>query len=155
MPLAASNLVDEAWGAEQPPTPTAPIRVHPLQWAGQDVRAKLAGTREKLAAAKADVLVVTMLDEVAWLLNLRGSDVPFNPVFVAYALVSQQAATLYVADGKLGEEAVAQLKEAGVEVCEYGSCMTDLQQKAASGAALWMDPNKVGGVHRGGGKGGS
>ena len=60
------------------------------------------------AEAKADALLVTALDEVAWLLNLRGSDVPYNPIFVSYALLTADAATLYVAPGKVGGTAPLQ-----------------------------------------------
>lgn len=137
------NLVDVAWGPERPPFPTPPVRVHPLQWAGQDVPSKLASIRAKMEAAKADVLVITMLDEVAWLLNLRGSDVSYNPVFVSYAMVTKEGAAVYLDGGKVGGEAQAQLQQAGVEVKGYGEIIGDLKQKVAGGARLWMDPSKV------------
>lgn len=62
--LADGNLVDAAWGGEQPAPPKTPLRVHPLQWAGADIGTKLAALRPQLATHKADVMCVTMLDEV-------------------------------------------------------------------------------------------
>jgi hypothetical protein len=62
--LADGNLVDSAWGEGRPEPPPAPIRVHPLQWAGQSVAEKLAMLRQRIAGARADALLVTMLEEV-------------------------------------------------------------------------------------------
>lgn len=122
--LADGNLVDAAWGAAQPPLPAAPLRVHPLRWAGQAAAEKIAQARGRAAAAGAGALLVTGLDEVAWLLNLRGSDVDYNPVFVAYALVDADGARLYVDSAKVaaGDGVAAHLEEAGVEV-GAGACV--------------------------------
>jgi Xaa-Pro aminopeptidase len=80
VPLVADgNLVDKVWDAERPPLPSAPLRVHPAEWCGESISDKLTALRGKLAAAGADAGVVTMLDEVAWLTNCRGSDVSYNP----------------------------------------------------------------------------
>ena len=64
-----------------------------------------------LAEARADALLVTALDEVAWLLNLRGGDVPHNPIFVSYALLTRDAATLYVAASKVRHAPLVRLCE--------------------------------------------
>ncbi len=77
--LADGNLVDRAWGSLRPAIPTTPVRVHDVKWAGQEWSAKLEEMRGKMRSSDADVLVVTTLDEVAWLFNLRGSDVDYNP----------------------------------------------------------------------------
>lgn len=80
VPLVADgNLVDKVWGDQRPPLPAAPLRLHPNAWCGESVNDKLTMLRGKLAAAGADAGVVTMLDEVAWLTNCRGSDVSYNP----------------------------------------------------------------------------
>ncbi len=65
-----SNLVDQVWGDARPSPPSAPLRVHDLKYAGVDVATKLASLRKELGGAGATAIVITMLDEVAWLLNL-------------------------------------------------------------------------------------
>jgi Xaa-Pro aminopeptidase len=144
VPLVADgNLVDAVWGAARPPPPTAPVRVHPLTWAGEPVPDKLARLRAAAVAAGAGGVVATALDEVAWLFNLRGGDVEFNPVFRAYAVVTADAATLYVDAARLTPEAAAALAEAGVATAPYGRVAADVAAAAASGVRLWADPTKV------------
>jgi len=79
--------VDLLWGSRRPPVPRHPIAVHPDMYAGETVASKVVRVREAMVEAGCAVLVVTALDQVAWLFNLRGSDIACNPVFFAYALV--------------------------------------------------------------------
>ncbi|KIY93943.1 X-Pro aminopeptidase, partial [Monoraphidium neglectum] len=137
--LADGNLVDAAWGDAQPELPLSPLRVHALQWAGQGVADKLAAMRQKMKAAEAGALLVTGLDEVAWLLNLRGSDVDYNPVFVAYAMVTGEGASLYTDPRKITPEVADHLKEGGVEVRPYDSLVADVSALAAAGTPIAMD----------------
>lgn len=139
----SQNPVDIVWGDDRPAPPAAPLRIHPLAWAGASVSDKLEQVRREMGAAGAGALAVTMLDEVAWLLNLRGSDVPYNPVFVSYVIVTKQGAALYVDANKIGPEVATHLKEAGVEVKPYESAFDDVSDLAAKGTILWMDPTKV------------
>ncbi|PSC69930.1 putative Xaa-Pro aminopeptidase P [Micractinium conductrix] len=137
------NPVDAVWGVERPSPADAPLRVHAMEWAGQSVADKLAGLRQQLAEAGAGALLVTMLDEVAWLFNLRGGDVPYNPVFVSYGVVTAEGATLYVDLAKVTPEAAAHLAEAGVATKEYSALLGDVKAMAAAGTKLWMDPARV------------
>ncbi|RUS34439.1 peptidase M24, structural domain-containing protein [Jimgerdemannia flammicorona] len=98
------NLVDIVWGDEKPVPPKNPVVVHPLKYAGKSHLEKLASLREELARRNAHGVIVSALDEIAWLFNLRGSDVECNPVFFAYAVVTNNKATLYVDDVKLTDE---------------------------------------------------
>ncbi|MFO0749042.1 MAG: aminopeptidase P family N-terminal domain-containing protein [Myxococcota bacterium] len=122
------NLVDLAWTAlgGRPALPKNPITVWPERHAGESVASKLARLREGTAAAGAQHLVLTTLDEIAWAMNIRGTDVSFNPVAIAWAIVSRASATLFIDGGKVGADAQAHLDEAGVRVASY----------AAFGAAL-------------------
>lgn len=138
-----SNPVDAVWGADRPAAPQAPLRVHALQWAGASVAEKLASLRQEMAGAGAGAVAVTMLDEVAWLLNLRGGDVAYNPVFLSYVLVTTDSATLYVDAAKVTEEVAAHLKEGGVEVKPYAAAFDDVRALAAAGNSIWMDPARV------------
>ena len=111
------NLVDNVWGAARPPPPTGPLRVLPLRVAGVSAEAKLAACRASLAASGADALAVAALDEVAWLLNLRGGDVACNPVFLAFMVIEAAGpATLFIDARKLPPEVSTALAAAGVTV---------------------------------------
>ncbi|KAI8470117.1 MAG: hypothetical protein J3K34DRAFT_459008 [Monoraphidium minutum] len=141
--LADGNLVDAAWGAAQPPLPATPMRVHAMEWAGESVASKLAQMRNKMKAAEAGALLATGLDEVAWLLNLRGSDVDYNPVFVSYAMVTADGAALYTDPRKVSAEVAAHLKEGGVEVRPYDALVSDVSALAAAGMPIAMDFARV------------
>jgi Xaa-Pro aminopeptidase len=85
----ATNAIDLAWGVKQPTLPTSAVREHPIEYAGQSVAEKLALLRAQMKKQGACALVVSMLDEIAWLFNIRGGDVECNPVALSYALVTQ------------------------------------------------------------------
>jgi Xaa-Pro aminopeptidase len=138
-----SNPIDATWGADRPAPPKAPIRVHDLRWAGQAVADKLSAMRLGAARYGADALLVTGLDEVAWLLNLRGGDVAYNPVFVSYVLVTPEGATLYVDSDKVSPIVAAHLKEAGVATKAYAAVGADVARLAGSGHKILMDPTRV------------
>jgi Xaa-Pro aminopeptidase len=161
VPLGAAdgNLVDKAWGAEKPPLPSAPLRAHPARWAGSTVAEKLASLRSQMVTVNADGLLVTMLDEVAWLLNARGSDVDYNPVFVAYAVVGRGggrnasgvgsgakplvATAVYVDPSKVPQELRQALEADGVEIRPYEAIEADVRAAAAAGAAWMLDGGKA------------
>ncbi|TFY78231.1 hypothetical protein EWM64_g5781 [Hericium alpestre] len=90
------NLVDKVWGADRPARPTNVVFPLDVKYSGQSHADKLAKLREELHRKNAGAMVVTMLDEVAWLFNLRGSDIAFNPVFFAYAVVTVDKALLFI-----------------------------------------------------------
>lgn len=119
------NLVDLAWGSDRPARQQAPVFVHPQQYAGQTVRSKLTALREDLRKTNSLGLFVTMLDEIAYLFNLRGSDIDFNPVFFSYAIITAASATLYVEKSRFESNVMAHLEESGVEVKPYDSFFPD------------------------------
>ncbi|GAX82461.1 hypothetical protein CEUSTIGMA_g9888.t1 [Chlamydomonas eustigma] len=138
------NPVDQAWGSSRPELPQDAVRVHAMEWAGESVSDKLCRMRTKIQEAQADVLLVTMLDEVAWLYNLRGNDVECNPVFLSYAVVSVEGpAKLYVDAAKITQAVSDHLKSSGVEVVPYDSMMSDVISMVTAGKTLWVDPGKV------------
>lgn len=94
--------------------------VHPLKYAGENVDAKLATIRKAVGTSKPKgvACVANMLDEVAWLFNLRGQDIPYNPVFFGYAIVTKTDATLFVDSSKLSDEVYASLGKS-VQVKPY------------------------------------
>lgn len=98
------NLVDQIWPA-RPPFPSAPVNAHPMSLAGASASEKLAMVRTALADARADAHAISSLDALAWLFNLRGSDIPFNPLFLAHAIITPTGATLFTEVSRLTGDA--------------------------------------------------
>ena len=118
-----SLCVDEdpfaALWTDRPALPLRPVEVQPIEYAGEEMEAKVARLRTALSEAGADAMVVTALDEVAWLTNLRGTDVHCNPVFVAYAMVLPDALHLFIDTGKLTESVKSYLAARSVSLHAY------------------------------------
>ena len=113
---------------DRPALPAAPVEVHPLKYAGRSVGDKLADIRRAMRQKQAEGLLVSALDEIAWTLNMRGTDVHCNPVFVSYLLLTQQSATLYIDREKLTAEAETHLKQNGVDIRPYTAIGADLNR---------------------------
>lgn len=105
------NLVDRVWGKARPPAPSAPIMPHPQKHAGRSAADKIADVQGRLVADGHDAVVLTLPDSIAWLFNIRGSDVAHNPVALAFAVVPAKGKPeLFVSAEKLGREARAHLE---------------------------------------------
>ncbi|GIL92401.1 hypothetical protein Vretimale_6469 [Volvox reticuliferus] len=141
--LSDGNLVAKVWGSQRPPAPSAPLRVHDMEWAGEGVPAKLTRMREQMRAAGAAALLAPSLDEVAWLYNTRGGDVDHNPVSLSYALITADSAALYVDPTKVVPPVAEHLAASGVQVKPYDGLLADVADIAESGGRLWMDPARV------------
>ncbi|KAL8974303.1 MAG: hypothetical protein Q9197_001448 [Variospora fuerteventurae] len=101
-----TNLVDLVWGDERPPRPNEKVSILDIEYAGKKFEEKIEDLRKELDKKKSAGLIVSMLDEIAWLFNLRGKDIPYNPVFFSYAAVTPTTATLYIDDSKLDADVV-------------------------------------------------
>ncbi|KAJ7944332.1 putative Xaa-pro aminopeptidase [Quillaja saponaria] len=119
------NLVDEVW-TDQPPAEINAVVIQPLEFSGRSVADKLNDLREKLVKEKACGIIVTALDEVAWLYNIRGSDVAYSPVVHAFAIVTSSSAFLYVNKQKVSFEVNTYLEKNGIEVREYDAVSSDV-----------------------------
>ncbi len=119
------NLVDIVWGKDQPSRPSEPVKYLPEKFTGKDIKTKLSELRKELDKKALAGFVVSMLDEIAWLFNLRGNDIPYNPVFFSYAIITSDTAILYVDSSKLSEECQRYLAENHVEVKPYDSIFGD------------------------------
>ncbi|KAL2231173.1 probable Xaa-Pro aminopeptidase P [Sesamum indicum] len=137
------NLVDEMWKDSRPKPPNRHIRLHDVKYAGVDVSSKLSSLRSELISAGSSAIVISMLDEIAWLLNLRGSDVPHSPVMYAYLVVEIDGAKLFIDDAKLNPEVNHYLKNAGIELRPYESILSEIESLALKGACLWLDTSSV------------
>lgn len=112
------NPIDAVWD-NQPEAPVAPLRVHPLEYAGVTIDAKREQVVRVVARAGADAAVITATDSVAWLFNLRGGDLPHTPAFLGYAIVTEAASTLFVDERKLTDTVRSHLS--GVTVKGLGA----------------------------------
>lgn len=104
---------------DRPSVPQNPIEIHPLEYAGETAMDKLARIRQALRKKHIDGMLVSALDDIAWTLNLRGTDVHCNPVFVSYLLIASDKVTLFVDEAKLTDAVKTYLKEIGVRTDEY------------------------------------
>ncbi|CAA2960934.1 probable Xaa-Pro aminopeptidase P [Olea europaea subsp. europaea] len=120
----SSNLVDEVWKS-RPPLEINPVIVHPLEFSGRSVQEKLKDLREKLVQEKAHAIIITALDEVAWLYNIRGTDVSYCPVVHAYAIVTLASAFFYVDKRKISSETSSYMLKNGIEVRDYSAVSSD------------------------------
>ncbi|SEN03774.1 Xaa-Pro aminopeptidase [Chryseobacterium taichungense] len=111
-------LLDNVWKDRGTPSKN-PIFVHPIERAGKSVAEKIAAIRQKMESMEATVHVISSLDDVAWTLNLRGSDVQSNPVFLGYIVITKNDAKLFTDLEKLEVEARKQLDEAWVKMMPY------------------------------------
>ncbi|MDN7656071.1 aminopeptidase P family protein [Burkholderia multivorans] len=135
------DLLDAIW-PERPALPADPVFEHVAPQADTTRASKLADVRRAMQAQGAQWHFVSTLDDLAWLFNLRGADVSFNPVFVAHAMIGIDSATLFVADGKVSSALAASLAQDGVEVRPYGDARAALAA-LPDGATLLVDPRRV------------
>lgn len=119
------NLVDIIWGNTRPAKPTEPVKILPQNFAGKEVKVKLEELRKELEKKKSSGFIVSMLDEIAWLFNLRGNDIPYNPVFFSYAAITPTTATLYVNSSKLSSECKTYLTDNGISIRPYHKIFDD------------------------------
>jgi len=134
----SDNLVDAVW-TDRPPMPPDPVLPHDIAFAGESVDSKLERLRAKMASEGCGAHVVTTLDSIAWLCNIRGRDVEYNPVAIAYAVVTDGAATLYVDPAKVTEDLRGHLGES-VSIAGYDAFEQGLAELNAKGAKVWIDP---------------
>lgn len=126
----------ELW-MDRPVIPDNMVSLHPLEYSGESTSSKVSRVRNHLLDCGADGLLVTALDEIAWVLNLRGSDVHCNPVFVSYLLISPENITLYINNVKLPDDVKAYLMSEHIDVQAYESVVEGLRLYA--GKSLLVD----------------
>jgi len=136
-----SNLVDEIWTA-RPKPPSNAVMALATRFAGEAVSAKLARVQKAMKERKVDAHFISALDGVAWLFNLRGSDVPFNPVLIAYALVTSKGATLFVDPRKMSTD-VARSLGRRVELRPYDETAAALRRLGREKRRVWVEDTSV------------
>ena len=126
---------------DRPPVPENPVEIYPLEYAGESAHDKIARIRKALRDCHADGMLMAALDDIAWTLNLRGSDVHCNPVFVSYLVISSSDVTLYINKAKLSPAVQAYLKAEGVAVAPYEDVRRGLKDYFEYN--ILLDPDEV------------
>jgi len=135
------DVLDAVW-PERPGLPPAPVYEHLAPHAPLSRAAKLTQVREAMARSGATQHFVSTVDDIAWLFNLRGSDVSYNPVFLAHALIDLHGATLFVAEGKVPAAVQKALAADGVKLAPYAQAAVALKALTAKDVLL-IDPRRV------------
>jgi Xaa-Pro aminopeptidase len=125
----------------RPVIPLNKVELQPLEYAGEPTQSKLSRIRQALRENHADGILVAALDDIAWTLNLRGTDVHCNPVFVAYLLISSDAVTLYINNVKLTPEVSAYLEKEHITVDDYENVRQGLRDYFEYN--IQLDPNEI------------
>lgn len=113
---------------DRPAIPANPVEIQPMEFAGESVASKISRIRTALRQRHADGMLISALDDIAWTLNLRGTDVHCVPVFVSYLLISSQQVSLYVDSAKINDEVKAYLTENGISLYPYNKVAEGLEQ---------------------------
>ena len=127
--------------ADRPPVPQDPVNIHPLEFAGEDVKSKVTRIRKALRDLHADGMLMSALDDIAWTLNMRGTDVHCNPVFVSYLLISSTSVTLYINKVKVAPDVMAYLHDNGICVDDYENVEKGL--RGYPDYNILIDPNET------------
>lgn len=139
MKLNNVDLISAVW-EDRPTLPINPIVEHRVKYAGYNRKKKWSMIRSEMSKKSADTYLMTALDDIAWAFNLRGSDVDCNPVFLSYAVLGMEKATLFVDDRKLSEELRSKLEKEGVSIKSYSNIKKSCK-KATKKRTMWVDPS--------------
>ncbi len=135
------NLIDLVW-EDKPPLPIEPVLLHSLDYSGESAESKIERLREEMRKENVHFHVVTMLDSIAWLFNIRGRDVPYNPVAISYAIISEEDIELFIEAQKLSSE-VHEYLLGFASVYPYEEFKSHLLAYAKKQDRAWLDPTSV------------
>jgi Xaa-Pro aminopeptidase len=135
------DVLTDIW-ADRPALPTAKLYEHDEQFVSQSAADKLAAVRSGMQEVGTTHHLLSSLDDIAWLTNLRGSDVDYNPVFLSHMLISANEATLFVDKQKVSSGIEKELKDSGITLADYDAVQQALSELTVDDLLL-LDPNKV------------
>ena len=139
--LVSMDLISPLWTENRPAIPTSLLYEYEEKYAGESVKSKLERVRQALKEKHCEALVVSALDEIGWLLNIRGKDVDYTPCLISYVVVEMEKCTIFVAANKLDDAAHAYLTKIGVGVGEYDQVFDYLKDIPVS--SVMYDGGKV------------
>jgi Xaa-Pro aminopeptidase len=138
------NLVDEVWGSDQPPHPKTAVMIHAEEFHGRSVAQNVKEIMEKVEEKKGEAVLIPTLDQIAWLTNLRGQDIDYNPLFFSYAVVYKKNDTyitrLYIDDVKT-KNVIEYLKDNNIEAFPYEQVFEDLSTGEFKDLKFVLDAN--------------
>lgn len=135
------DLTAQIWD-DRPEIPQNPVFLHDIEHAGETRQAKFQRVRQELKKLGVQAQLITTLDEIAWLFNLRGSDIPNNPVAIAYAVISQKEARLFIQPQKLPADVKSTLAADGVQFSEYAA-IYDYWENQPQNRAVLVDAKQT------------
>lgn len=137
----SGDLLNEIW-INRPSLPDSVVYVHELKFACTDRKTKIAAICSELVKLGTDLQIITALDDLAWTFNLRGSDVEFNPVFMAYASISKEETVLFIEDKKLPSELKTKLETEGIQIRAYHQ-LADFLRNLPVSMRILLDPDRT------------
>ncbi|MTK52886.1 aminopeptidase P family protein [Paludibacter sp.] len=114
------DFIKSLW-RDRPALPDAPVMIFSVEYSGKSAKDKIAGIREIMTKKGVDTYLFTALDEIAWIFNIRCSDVDYNPVAIAFGAIDRQKATLFVNPSKISHNVAAMLADEGVDIAPYNA----------------------------------
>ncbi|MGN2370282.1 aminopeptidase P family protein [Clostridium cagae] len=135
------ELIGEIWN-DKPELPKEKAFLHDIKYCGKSAKEKIEEVRVEMKKMGAESYIISSLDDIAWLYNIRGNDVKDTPVVLAYAVVNEEKATLYIDKNKLSNEDQIKLNNEGIKIDEYNNIFEDVKDIKNS---VILDPNKVSG----------
>ena len=139
--LVSIDLISPLWTEGRPVIPASLLYEYEEKYTGESVESKLARVRKALEERHCQALVISALDEIGWLLNIRGKDVDYTPCLISYVVVEMQKCTIFVAPNKVDDAARAYLNRVGVDIADYDQVFDYLQHIEAEG--IMYDGGKV------------
>lgn len=136
---AEVDLVDRIW-KDRPPLPASPTYLYDEKYAGKSVADKLAEVRKEMEACQADHLILTKIDEVAWLLNLRADDIKYYPVALTYMILSKESGTLYIDQSRLDQQSRQLYESLNLSIKDYDEIYADVPSLEG---LVWLDPDSA------------
>ena len=140
--IKSIDFIRELWTDGRPAIPQVPLYEYKAEFAGETVESKLGRIRAEIKKKKADTMVISALDEIAWILNIRGLDVDFNPVVISYLLLTGDSCTLFVAPEKVTAQTKQYLLSNHVKTDDYENIFAALNALPASSVVLF-DGNRL------------
>ena len=134
-----NDLLDEIW-EDRPTVPKDKIILHDIDFCGEGRNDKLLNVRKKMNELKVKSFILTSLDDIAWLFNIRGNDVKFNPVVMAYAIIKMDEVILYIDNNKVTDEIISEFKSQNITIKRYEEIISDVKTLTDS---VYIDPAKV------------
>jgi len=137
--MLSENLIDLIW-ENRPPLQCEPILILPEKYTGLSVTEKINALREEMKKMQADALILSLLDEIAWLFNIRGNDIPYNPLVISYAIITQHESILLTDLRRIHKKEMTDLVSQSIALQPYDAFSHYLKNLSGT---VWIDPRTL------------